>query len=551
MSKVYFYMALLVASASVSASNYLTLVPTHTNGFDRNFNPYEATVGRFYAPDFIYEPLWVFNIWHPENDYPRLAESYVISDDLKSITYTLRDHVQWSDGQPFTAADVVFTYEYAKSHPNYKVNIEVYDPITRTGLVSGARALDAHTVTFDLANPNALAHQSIGRLYPLPKHIFSAIESPENFDNATPVGTGPFTEVAVFNTSQFRLCRNPYYYQDEQLKVDCLRFPNYSGNNQLWAAARRGKIDWMGEGIQNPEADFTQYSQNNKYWLAPSSNVNLQLNTTKAPFNNVSFRQALSIAIDRRHLRDIDTFGLTSKTLWPVGTGPLYDSWYDENALRPVQYLMEYSPEAAKKLLDDAGFMDKNGDGLRDLPNGDKFTVGVAVPSGWTDWVNSVYTIVNNFKAVGIDAKVEAMDEQKWYARIPTGDFDIYMMWTNPGITPWTNYSELFASKKMVEGKIDGQSMHQLKVPEIEVLLKAFTQTANSQKQHDIITKIQLLVAEKMPVISLFSNPTWYEYSDKKFTGWVTKENPYVRPQVHQNTPERLIHVLNLKPVSE
>jgi peptide/nickel transport system substrate-binding protein len=537
----YYSMFFLVLSSFSFSTNDLTLISTHTNGFIRNFNPFESTIGSFYAQDFVYEPLWVFNVWHPENSYPRLAERVELGDDLESVTYYLTPGVQWSDGEDFGADDVVFTVDYARLHPNYGINL--------TGLVDRAEKINATTVKFYLTRKDALAHQIIGRLYPLPKHIFESVEDPANFENANPVGTGPFTEITHFKTTYFKICRNPYYYQQDRLEVDCLKYPHYSGNEQLWAAARLGKIDWMGEGIQDPVGNYSKYLPTNTYWLAPGANTNLQINTTKPPLNDVKFRRVLSMAINRAKLRTEDTFGLTSPTRWPVGTGPLYDAWYDEAKLAPYEYLMEYNPEAAKKALDDAGYFDVNNDGVREMPNGQPLRIGVAVPSGWTDWLNSVFTIVDNYRAVGIDAYVDSMDEQKWYERIPTGDFDIYMMWTQPGITPWKIYSETFSPQSMEVGSIDGQAMHQLRSPNIEQWLKDFTLTTDIAQQHELVSNIQIEVAKNLPVIGLFANPIWYQYSDKNFTGWVSESNPYVRPQVHKGTPERLIHVLNLKPV--
>jgi peptide/nickel transport system substrate-binding protein len=532
------------------ASNDLTLIPTHTNGFERNFNPFDATVGSFYAMDFVYEPLWVFNVWNPDNDFPRLAESVELGSDYLSVTYTLRDGVLWSDGKRFTSADVLFTAEYAKQYPDYNINFSWYDPATDSGLVTNVVALDSKTIRFDLNAPNAMAHQTLGRLYPLPKHIFESVEDPIAFENTNPVGTGPFTEVVAFRTTHFKMCRNPYYYQSSQLKVDCLKYPHYSGNEQLWAAARRGKIDWMGEGINAPGPQYSDHLPTNKVWLAPGAATVMQLNTTKAPLDNTQFRQALSMAIDRTELLEVDTFGLTSPMTWPVATGPLYKSWYNESELGQYKNLMEYNPGAAQQQLDAAGFSDTNGDGWRDMPNGEEFTIGIAVPSGWTDWFNSVLTIADNFRAVGINAKIEGMDEQKWFERMPTGDFDIYMMWTSPGITPWKIYNELFNAAAMVPGRLDGQAMHQFRSDEVVDWLAEFTQTDDPLKQRQLMWNVQKVVAENMPVISLFANPVWYQYSTRKFTGWVTEDNPYVRPQVHKGVPERLIHVLNLRPIT-
>lgn len=547
----YSLISLLILATCAHAGNDLTLLPTRTNGYERNFNPFHNAVGSFFAQDFIYEPLWIFNVWHPEHDYPRLAESVEISSDYRSVTYHLRQGVKWSDGEDFNADDVVFTVDYARQHPEYAINIDLYDSETNSGLVNSVTKIDDYTVRFNLLLPNSLAHQSIGALYPLPEHIFSLIDNPAEFSNVSAVGTGPFTEVSQFHITHIKLCRNPYYYEADRLKIDCLRFPHYASNDHLWAAARRGKIDWMGQGIHDPKKQYTDFEPSNKVWLAPGANTNVQINTRRPPLDNVSFRQALSMALDRDEMLVKDTFGLTSPTPWPVGTGPGYSSWYVSRALQPYQYLMEYNPERAKKLLDQAGFVDADGDGWRDGLKGQSIDIGIAVPGSWTDWFNVVLTMVENFKAIGVNAHVEGMDAQKWFERMPTGDFDMYMMWTNPGITPWKIYSELFDPNGMVVGKLSSQAMNQFRSGKMERLLQEFTETGDLAKQQSLMTEMQVIVAENMPILSLFANPIWYEYNDGQYTGWVTEDNPYVRPQVHMGVPERLIHLLNLRPVKK
>jgi len=536
-------------SSVAFGSNDLSIFAVKTNSYERNFNPFNAAVGSFYATDFIYEPLWIFNVWNPEQDYPRLAKSFEIAEDFSSVTYHIRKGVRWSDGKPFTVDDVLFTVEYARLHPNLGVNVPLYDAQSNTGMVTRVEALGKTSVRFHLNAPSALAHQTIGKLYPLPKHIFESIEDPVNFDNANPVGTGPFSEVKAFRTNFFKICRNPYYYQSEQLNIDCLRVPYFSGNEEMWAAARRGKIDWFGEGLHNAEKQYSGHSPDNKYWLAPGGNVNMQLNTQKAPFNDLAFRKALSLSINRTRMVTEDTFGQTTPSVWPVGTGPLYNNWYDSSALQPYKYLMQHNPEQANQMFDQAGYVDGDGDGWREMPDGSDLSVGIAVPTGWTDWFNVAMSTVDSLRAVGVHAKVEGMDEQKWFQRIPSGEFDVYMMWTLPGISPWNVYKEMFNSAGMEPGRIVDQAMHQYRSLSIEGWLNEFTLTTDLNRQKELLSNIQIEVAENLPVLTLFANPIWYEYNTKKYTGWVTPENPYVRPQVHKGVPERLIHILNLKPV--
>ncbi|MGO8657517.1 ABC transporter substrate-binding protein, partial [Rhizobium ruizarguesonis] len=78
--------------------------------------------------------------------------------------------------------------------------------------------------------------------------------------------------------------------------------------------------------------------------------------------------------------------------------------------------------------------------------------------------------------------------------------------------------------------------------PEVEKLVTEFTQTADLAKQKDAMNKAQRIVAENMPVIPVFNNPNWYQYNTKRFTGWSTKENPFVNPSISRTNPARLLN---------
>jgi len=540
-----------VTPALAQGEVILRLLPYHTDAMVENYNPNNPTGPQQRMRDFAYEPLWIDNIWHPDQDVPALATSFDIADDLMSVTYHLRPDTKWSDGTPFTAGDVVFTFDYAKAHPDYPMGIDVYSAEVGTGNVVSAEKVDDLTVRFNLHEPDSLARYGLGGIYPLPRHIWSSVEDPKNFANLDPVATGPWTKVRNFSRNGFEICRNELSHYNAQNKIDCLSFPQMNGNEQTVAALSAGELDWLGDGLTDPDVTFLPQSEFNNYWLPAGSDVNLQLNTTKAPFNNPEFRKAISVAVDRDTLVDISTFGLTTHTKYPIGTGEMYNTWYDEAALAPYKWLMEYNPDKAKELLDAAGFIDKDGDGWRDNPDGTPIAFNISMPSGWTDWVNTGQTVAENLQDVGINASLKTMDEGAWFDAVPQGNFDIYVMWTNGGPTPYQQYQPMFNPRLMVPGRIDFQAMHQLQIPGIEEALKTFRATSDLAKQKAALTEVHKLVAENVPVVSLFANPTWYEYSTRRFTGWVTKDDPRVRPQVHDGTRERVLHALSLQPIAD
>lgn len=528
----------------------LRLIPYHTDAMVENFNPNNPTGPQQRTRDFTYEPLWIENLWHPDQDVPALALSYDVAPDNLSVTWTLRPDTKWSDGEAFTADDVVFTFEYAKAHPDYPMGIDVYSAETGTGNVVSAEKIDDLTVKFTLHEADSLARYGLGQIYPLPEHVWSSIDDPKNYANTKPVATGPWTEVRNFSRSGYEVCRNELSHYNAENKIDCLSFPQMNGNEQTVAALSAGDLDWLGDGLTDPDVTFLPQSEFNNYWLPAGSDVNLQLNTTKAPFDNLEFRKAMSVAIDRDTLVDISTFGLTTHTRFPIGTGEMFNTWYDEAALEPYTWLMQYTPEKAIELLDAAGFVDKDGDGWRDNLDGSPIAFGISMPSGWTDWVNTGQTVAENLQDVGINASLKTMDEGAWFDGVPQGNFDVYVMWTNGGATPFSQYHPMFNPRLMVPGQIDFQAMHQMPIPGIEEALTAFKSTSDRDAQLADIAKVHQLVAENVPVISLFANPTWYEYSTRRFTGWVTEEDPRYRPQLHDGTRERVLHALSLVPVA-
>ncbi|MEF1245403.1 ABC transporter substrate-binding protein, partial [Vibrio campbellii] len=139
-------------------------VPIINTGFVENFNPY-TTKDTLHG--IMFEPLFVLNNMTGETHY-RLAESVEYSDDLKTITLKLRDGLEWSDGAPLTAEDVVFSFELTKKAPAFDVKA-----IWPTGNLTSITATDKQTVVFNLAEPDSTFLWSIGAYHIVPKHTWS------------------------------------------------------------------------------------------------------------------------------------------------------------------------------------------------------------------------------------------------------------------------------------------------------------------------------------------------------------------------------------------
>ncbi|MBY3183071.1 ABC transporter substrate-binding protein [Rhizobium laguerreae] len=538
--------ALTLLSGSAMAQTVLTANIEPATTWVRNFNPFNQTSARQSTLDFIYEPLVVFNRFDSNKPVYRLAESFKLSDDLKSIEFKLRSDLKWSDGKPLTAADVKFTYDYLKKFP-------ALDFVSIWTFVTDIKAVDGQTVRFTLANPSSLAAEQISQLPIVPEHVWKDVADPVTFANETPVGSGPLTEVPRFTGQTYDQCRNPHYWDNAHLKVDCMRFPQLADNNQILTATADGTLDWGVSFI--PDIDNVYVSKDPAhfhYWYSPSSMVAFLFNletaneNNKKAFNDLKFRRAVSMALDRKTMIDVAGYGYPTLNEDPGLMGELYKSWADPSIKADFGKFATYDADAAKALLDEAGYKDKDGDGFRDNPDGSKISFSIIVPNSWTDWVDTVNIAVEGIQAVGIDAKIETPEEAVWTGNLINGTFDAAINSLPASASPYYPYKRAFSASDKGKTRFTAQRWFN---PEVEKLVTEFTHTADLAKQKDAMNKAQRIVAENMPMIPVFNNPNWYQYNTKRFSGWSTKENPFVNPSISRTNPARLLNLLALEPV--
>lgn len=495
----------------------------------RIFNPYNPNPVNWTRMS-MFEP---FIVWNPVTSEPHyfLATGYEYSDDLLSLTFPLREGVLWSDGEPFSADDVVFTWELIAANPGL-------DWHGLLAFVDSVEKVDDNTVTFHLSRVYTQAHIIVARFWPLPEHQWASVEDPVTFANEDPIGTGPLTNVVAFNEQVIEICRNDNYWgRDEagnQLPyIDCMRMPVYLGNDPANLAAVNGDVDWIANFM--PDIDNTYVAANPEhhhyYFWAGGGTVQLYLNTTKAPFSDVNFRRAVSQAIDYENVVGIGMYGYTIPSN-ATGLGPINESWVSQEALDAAAAtgLNTYNEAGAAAALDEAGYVDADGDGWRDNLDGSALTFNIQVVNGWTDWVTSVQIISENLQAVGLNAQTVTPDFGEWLNNLQTATYDVSIGWSDAGLTPWNFYRTVLDSSLITdEGVANGSTWARWTSDETDELLAAFTSTADEAEQRDIMNQMQMAYVENVPAIPLFPGPTWYEWNDTRFTGFPTQEDYYIQ----------------------
>jgi len=509
-------------------------VPIINTGFVENFNPY-TTKDLYHG--IMFEPLMVFNNMTGETDF-RLAESYAYSDDLKTITLKLKPGLKWSDGTPLTAEDVVYSFMLTKEAPAFD----------QKGIWSGQnlqtiKANDETTVVFELAKPDSTFAWNLERYHIVPKHIWANVEDLTTFTNPNPVGSGPMTVVKYLKPQQMELCRNPNYYLEGRPYLDCVNFRSYNDNSQIQPALIKGEIDWGSNFIADVESTFVaQDKANNHFWYPANDAIHLYVNTKQKPFDDLRVRQALSMALDREAIVDIAAYGYPTANYNPGGIAELYKTHIDQDVNKKFGYLTQYNAEKAKSLLDEAGLVDKNGDGYRDNADGSDISFDIEVVNGWTDWIQVVQMVTEYFEEVGIKANVKTVDWAVYDKNLKESNYTMSINWSMVATNPILAYQEYFSTSRI--GKT-WHAGHGVNSPEIDKLIDSFGKIGDAKEQEAVISELQEFTAENMPFIPLFSNPTWFQYSTKKVVGWPSEKDPYVQP-VWYDGGKRVIILNNL-----
>jgi peptide/nickel transport system substrate-binding protein len=535
-------LGVVVAQDNIPRGGTVVINRENSAGWVRNFNPF-APQPLVSTTEIMYDSLVVYNPVDGGEPTPWLATGSEYSDDLLSVTFHLREGVLWSDGEPFTADDVVFTFNMLTEYPAL---------IDRGGIrafTESAEKVDDLTVKFNLSDVYSLAHIYIGQLRIVPEHIWSQVEDPVLFTNENPVTTGPFSEVTDFSSQSFTVCRNPNFWMEGRPYVDCLRYPAINGNDAANLALINGELDWVGNFVPDIETTYVAKDpeHNHYYFWGGNGPWGFYVNTDMKPFDDVNVRHALALAIPYETIRDTAMNGYT--TVVPenaAGIYPMWASWVPQSVLDTINEmgLGTYDPDRAAQILDEAGYVDGDGDGWRDQPDGSPIAFTIQIVNGWTDVVTATQIISQSFQDIGVNASMITPEFGEWQSNLQQGTYQASLAWSNWGATPYDFFHNIMGSDLITEdGLRQGQHMPGWTSPEADQLLQDFLQTADPDEQKAIIGQIDQIFVENVLMSPLSPWPSWYEYSTLRFTGWPTEENYYAQGSPWQNEAARIVAI--------
>jgi peptide/nickel transport system substrate-binding protein len=498
----------------------VTIVAAPNGAYTRNFNPFLANSSRTGTQGMIYETLLMFNRLKGEAN-PWLASSYDWSSDARNLTFHLRQGVKWSDGQPLTSDDVVFSLDLAKQYP-------ALDGNAIWSVIQSVSNPDASTVSITFKQPEVPMLWYIGgQTYIVPKHIWQNISDPTTNMNPNPVGTGPFI-LKSFDPQLYVLGKNPHYWQAGKPYVNELRYPAYTSNTSADLLLSQGAVDWTGLFTPNVERTFVARDPaHNHYWFPSSNVVMLYLNTGKAPFDQVAVRQALSAAIDRDQI-----YKVAENSYDPVASPTGLILPMENKYLDPAYANLAFQKNSAKavSLLEAAGWK-KGADGIYADKNGNRLAFKISVVSGWTDWVTASQIMASNFKAIGIDASVNVVTFNDYITAMAQGDYDTAISWTTTGPTPYFLYNALLAGSNTAPiGQKATSNWERWNDQATNKLLMQYASSPDQAIQQQALAGLQKIMVDQVPSIPLVYGATWYEYNTTHFVGWPDQNNQYAMP---------------------
>lgn len=483
-------------------------IPTESN------NPFigDSSAAKYGYKGVIFEPLGIVNFIGDNETTPWLAEKLEWNDDYTQLTITPRKGVTWSDGKPFTADDILFTFQLVST-----------PELDTAALKLESAVKDGDNVVLTFGESKFVKLGSVLHTPIVPKHIWEKIKDPKTDPIKNPVGTGPYVLDKFSSQSVTLQARDDYW--GGKPAVPTLYFVSYNDNTALTTALATGEADWAQAFISNVQESFVNKDpENNVFWAAPvMAEAGIFMNVQKKPFNDVNFRKAVAMTVDRDLYAEVAREGASEPVTSVTG---LPDA--AEKFMLPEYKNKKYKVDVkgARTLLEKAGYTWK-GDALID-PDGEPVSFTIEVPQGWNDFVTGITLAADQVKAgLGADAKVDTPDVDTWWANKTEGDFDAILHWTDAGTTPYDVYSDAMDERWLAADGTAQFNFGRYRNPEATAALNAYATASNDQDRQAALATVQRIFVEDVPMIPMGTHGFLAEYNTRNYVGWPSADDPY------------------------
>lgn len=432
---------------------------------------------------------------------PWLA-SQVDAVDERTWEVTVRDDVMWHDGEAFTVDDVVFTFEYAAAAPTGRWTHH----ITEIPEIASVEAIDDDTVRFTCAFAcPELGSITLADLPILPEHVWSEIDDPRE-ETFLPVGTGPYRLTEYSPRTGYRFEAHGDYFASAPLVAE-LVMPIVVDPSATFTALRTGEVDAAARPVAPELLEQFEGSEDIAVaTTAPLQFLEMRLNYERAPFDDPLFRRALSRAVDRDELLDVVVLGQGR----PATSGyPHPDSpWTNPDLSTPTD------AEEAQAVLEEGGYVDGDGDGVRETSDGAPIEFAVKVTGSEPTHVRAAELVAEQLAEVGIQVQVLPLDAGAIGELFRSREFDASVgAITAHGVADPTQFIMSHRSGYLWRAP-------DVSYPEWEALFEEWKATTTVEARTEVLFAMQELFNTRPTSIPLYYPDEHWAYRPAAFDGW-------------------------------
>ncbi|MBI1296891.1 ABC transporter substrate-binding protein [bacterium] len=476
---------------------------------ESTLTPYSYVFGYpgYYLMKLVYDSLLELDA--DNIPQPWLAESISMSDDGTVYTLTLREGITWHDGEALTAEDVKFTFEYYVAYPEQSR----FARISRQ--VASIDTPDDATVVLTLSAPNPSYPLSLADMPILPQHIWQDVVDPKNF--AATVGSGPYKLVTYEPEQFYRLEANTDYFMGTPTVAE-LVIPVIVEQSTMFSALRSGEIDTVSRQVPAELIAEFENSGGLETVQGPGfATTLLQFNSERPPFDDAAVRRAIAMSIDRQELVDVLLLGFGT-----VGNPGFV---HPSSPFANLDLTLTYDAEQAAAMLEEAGYTDSDGDGVREMADGEPMSFQFLVYANNPERIRAAELIRDWVGEIGIELAVQTLDPTTVDSLVwpdfdvsQGRDFDLSMWgWSAAIQTDPTRLGELAATDPAIGGlNIGGYSNEAF-----DALAAELRATLDADARRALVQEMQALIAEELPFVPLYYADGTYAYQPDVYSGYV------------------------------
>ena len=495
--------------------------------------------------ELIYESLYMYNMITNENE-PLIAESQPVWEDDYNFTVKMKENVHFSDGTPMTSADVVYTYNIANEN-----NGGVYTTWTNIWTYfEKVEAVDDYTIRFTIKEEpynKAMPISKLANVRIVPKAVSEALfESCGNDVTKVreqfvenPIGSGAF-KLAFYDNTRIVLERDDNYWgQAENMfgkltEVKYYVHPIYNDNAAGNLALANGEVDISQQFVADTgnlvaTGNYKTFYDEPPYQLgfgSPSLLFNLEKDGLKDPV----VHHAIARCLDYEAIAQNAMSGMTDKMTICFLNPTLYGDYidFDDEELSEMMWDttdIDGNLADANAMLDEAGYVDVDGDGFREMPDGSKLEWKAECPTGWSDWNASLEILCESAKKIGLNIVTYFPESSVYTVDYQTGNFEILMMspYGNPSTAqPYEAcYNVLYSKDVPAIGTEAVHNYNRYTNADVDALIEQLGATDDPEEMKECVTAIVKQWLVDMPTVQLMYRPYAFQtvYTGV-WTGW-------------------------------